>query len=77
LVDTCISQDGSWAELLENIRDLGIIKQFWVEGKMLTENVSSLPSIKPLSDLWCAMADYVEGQSDMINPLMDVSDVVE
>jgi hypothetical protein len=72
-IDTCISRGGSWAMLLENIRDLKVVKQFWINGKMLTENVSHLASMELFSDLSCKVADYVEGQSNMINPLRDVS----
>jgi len=73
LVDTCMGQGESWAELLENIRNLGIIKQFLIIDKMLTENVRWLYSIERFSDLSCAIAEYVEGQSEMANPLGDAT----
>ena len=61
LIDTCIRKDGSWAKLLQNIRELKIIKGFRIKDKMLTEKVLHLDLVKPFSRISCAMSEYVEG----------------
>jgi hypothetical protein len=69
LIDTCLSQGGRWCNLLEEIRELRIIRYFSIEGKMLVQSLKRrYPFIKLLSTCWCAITDYVEGESD-INPL--------
>jgi hypothetical protein len=68
LIDTCLSQGGQWCNLLEEIRELRVIRYFSIEGEMLVQSLKRrYPSINPLSTRWCAIADYVEGESD-VNP---------
>jgi hypothetical protein len=55
--------------MLEEIRELKIIKYFSIKGEMLEQSLKRrYPLIKPLSTRWCAIVDYVEGESD-VNPL--------
>jgi hypothetical protein len=50
LIDTCLSQGGRWCNLLEEIRELRIIRYFSIEGKMLAQSLKRrYPSIKLLS----------------------------
>jgi hypothetical protein len=61
LIDMCIRQGGSWPELLKGIRNLGVISNFSIEGKMMTQNVRRFPYIERYSDAWDTIVTYVVG----------------